>query len=39
MGQDFVKQIFAYELKIELNLGHAKMYKCFLNKKTPAKHT
>jgi hypothetical protein len=39
MRQKFVKQIFAYELKIELNLGHAKIYKCFLNKKTPAKHT
>ncbi len=39
MRQKFVKQIFAYELKIELNLGYANIYKYFLNKKTPAKHT
>jgi hypothetical protein len=39
MRQKFVKQIFAYELKIELNLAHAKIYKCFRNKKTRAKHT
>jgi hypothetical protein len=32
MRQKFVKQIFTYELNIELNLSHAKKhYKCFLN--------